>query len=59
MKLRPFKVLKDGKEDPQESMEYIDFVYEREFATAGAENIEEYNATRMLFRQHLKYFAYE
>lgn len=60
-KIRPFKGLRDGKEDPAEYIEDLEWVYDQDYRGKNPTNdatITE-KSYRLLFRQHLEADAYD
>lgn len=59
-KIRAFKGLRDGKEDPVEYIEDIEWNAERQLKQDGNESASEADKThRLLFRQNLEADAYD
>ena len=60
-KIRPFKGLRDGKEDPTEYIEDLEWVYDQDYRGKNPTNdatITE-KSYRLLFRQHIEADAYD
>ncbi len=58
VKIRTFYGLRDGREDPVELLEDIDYAYERDNRDADKEGTNHDKEHRLIFRQHLDCDAY-